>query len=135
MCWSVGVNLSEWAERVGVDKHTAYRWYREGNLPVPAQRVGRLILVDIDGAASPGRSRTVLYARVSSHDQRADSDRQVARVAGWVTTQGMTVDEVVSEVGSGTNGERRKFQRVLADPTASTIAVEHREPPWIHRWL
>ncbi|MGC8513146.1 MAG: hypothetical protein ACP5P1_08940 [Acidimicrobiales bacterium] len=72
------VNLSEWADWVGVNKHTAYRWYREGKLPVPAQRVGRLILVNIDGAGSAQNTRTVLYARVSSHDQRADLDRQVA---------------------------------------------------------
>ena len=38
MCYSVVVNLSEWADRVGVNKHTAYRWYREGRLPVPARR-------------------------------------------------------------------------------------------------
>ena len=42
------MNLSDWADRVGVNKHTAYRWYREGKLPVPARRVGRLILVDRD---------------------------------------------------------------------------------------
>jgi predicted site-specific integrase-resolvase len=41
------VNLSDWAERVGVSKFTAYRWFREGTLPVPAQKVGRLILVDM----------------------------------------------------------------------------------------
>ncbi len=37
------------------------------------------------------------------------------------------VDEVVVEVGSGMNGRRRKFQRVLADPTATTVVVEHRD--------
>ena len=68
---------------------------------MPAQRVGKLILVDIDGAVSPGRSRTVLYARVSSHDQRADLDRQVARVTTWATENALSVDEVVTEVGSG----------------------------------
>ena len=40
------VNLKEWAEREGVHHVTAYRWFREGKLPVPARRVGRLILVD-----------------------------------------------------------------------------------------
>ena len=94
---------------------------------MPARRVGKLILVDIDGAVSPGRSRTVLYARVSSHDQRADLDRQVARVTTWATENALSVDEVVTEVGSGMNGKRRKFQRVLADPTAQTIVVEHRD--------
>ena len=41
------MNLSEWASRVGVSRFTAYRWFREGTLPVPARRAGRLILVDV----------------------------------------------------------------------------------------
>ena len=33
----------------GVHPHTAYRWFREGTLPVPAERVGpRTILVNIE---------------------------------------------------------------------------------------
>lgn len=119
--------MSEWADWVGVNKHTAYRWYREGKLPVPAQRIGRLILVNVDGVASAENTRTVVYARVSSHDQRADLDRQVARVASWATAAGMAVDEIVTEVGSGMNGKRCQFQRILADPTASPIVVEHRD--------
>jgi putative resolvase len=120
------VNLSEWADRVGVNKHTAYRWYREGTLPVPARRAGKLILVDVEGVAGGGGGRTVLYGRVSSHDQRPDLDRQVARLTGWAASGGLTVDEVVVEVGSGMNGKRRKLARLLADPTAATIVVEHR---------
>lgn len=121
-----GVNLSEWAERVGVSKFTAYRWFREGTLPVPATRAGRLILVDLDGAAD-GAGRTVLYARVSSHDQRADLERQVARMTQWATAQRLSVDEVVVEVGSGMNGKRPKLARLLADATATTVVVEHRD--------
>jgi putative resolvase len=122
------VNLSEWASRVGVSKFTAYRWFREGTLPVPARRAGRLILVDLEGTPVPGLSaRTVLYARVSSHDQRSDLDRQVARLTEWAATNGLSVDEVVAEVGSGMNGKRRKLQRVLADPTAQTVVVGHRD--------
>lgn len=33
----------------------------------------------------------------------------------------------MTEVGSGLNGKRRKFLTLLAVPTASTIAVEHRD--------
>jgi putative resolvase len=122
------MNLSEWASRVGVSKFTAYRWFREGTLPVPARRVGRLILVDVEGVSAAGpQARTVLYARVSSHDQRSDLDRQVARLTGWATSNGFSVDEVVVEVGSGINGKRRKLQRVLADPTARLVVVEHRD--------
>jgi putative resolvase len=37
------------------------------------------------------------------------------------------VDEVVTEVGSGTNGHRRRLERLLADPMTSTLVVEHRD--------
>lgn len=40
------MNLAAWAERNGVARVTAYRWFRAGLLPVPARKVGRLILVD-----------------------------------------------------------------------------------------
>jgi putative resolvase len=41
--------------------------------------------------------------------------------------QGLAVGEVVKEIGSGLNGKRRKLHRVLADPTAAVIVVEHRD--------
>ena len=45
------MNLTEWAHAQGVHVQTAYRWYREGTLPVPARKVGRLILVSPQAAA------------------------------------------------------------------------------------
>lgn len=117
--------MSEWADRVGVSKFTAYRWFREGTLPVPAERVGRLILVNVD-VAEREPARTVLYARVSSHDQRSDLDRQVARLTEWATGQGMAVAEVVVEVGSGMNGKRRRLARLLGDAAATTVVGGHR---------
>jgi putative resolvase len=57
----------------------------------------------------------------------AGVDRQVVRVAGWVTGQGLTVARVVREVGSGLNGRRPKLRRILSDPSATVIVVEHRD--------
>src|SRR5512132_4556257 len=34
---------------------------------------------------------------------------------------------MVAEVGSGLNGGRPKLRRLLADPTVTTIVVEHRD--------
>ena len=34
------VKLAEWARANGVHPKTAYRWWREGILPVPARKVG-----------------------------------------------------------------------------------------------
>ncbi|WP_440106103.1 IS607 family transposase [Streptosporangium sp. H16] len=121
------MNLKEWAKAQGVHPITAYRWYREGTLPVPARKVGRLILVgDIDPTAQHGET-TVVYARVSSSDQKADLDGQVARVTAWATGRGISVDRVVTEVGPALNGRRKKFLALLADPQVSTIVVEHRD--------
>ena len=59
-------------------------------------------------------------------DQRADLDRQVSRVMGWVGEQRLVVDRVMTEIGSGLNGQRPKLARALADPQVTTIVVEHR---------
>lgn len=123
------MKLKEWAARQGVHYQTAYRWYREGMLPVPARRVGRLILVDVEGAGSvgDGGDDAVVYARVSSTDQLEDLDRQVRRVTEWAVARGLRVSGVVTEVGSALNGRRRKFLRLLSDSSVPTIVVEHRD--------
>ncbi|HEV8562420.1 MAG TPA: IS607 family transposase [Actinophytocola sp.] len=119
------MNLKEWARRQGVHPTTAYRWFREGTLPVPARQVGRLILVE---APEPGRvDRTVVYCRVSSADQKDDLERQAGRVTAWTAGQGLAVSGVVSEIGSGLSGHRSKLLKLLADPSATVIVVEHRD--------
>ncbi|MGX7673052.1 IS607 family transposase [Plantactinospora sp. DSM 117369] len=120
------MNLKEWAKREGVHPVTAYRWFREGKLPVPARRVGGLILVEQHAEASSPET-TVVYGRVSSADQKADLDRQVARVTAWATGRNLVVSRVVTEVGSALNGRRKKFLALLRDPTVTTIVVEHRD--------
>lgn len=125
-CVVIGdVNLASWAESVGVNRHTAYRWFREGKLPVPAERVGRLILVKTP--AVPASSGVVVYARVSSKDQHADLDRQVARLATWASARDLPVCQVVCEVAPGFDGKRPKLRQVLSDPAARVIVVEHRD--------
>lgn len=122
------MNLKEWARQVGVHPQTAYRWFREGTLPVPATRVGsHLILVNPDRALERPATGVGLYARVSSHDQRADLDRQVARLSGWAAQAGLPVVRVEAEVGSGMNGSRSRIRRLLSDPKVSVVVVEHRD--------
>jgi putative resolvase len=84
----LAVRLSEWARREGVHYQTAWRWFRDGTLPVPARQTATgTILVDGPGREDAGG--VALYARVSSLDQREDLDRQVGRLAAWATGQDM----------------------------------------------
>jgi putative resolvase len=69
----------------------------------------------------------VLYARVSSADQKADLDRQIARLVEHASQQGWAVTKAVPEIGSGLNGHRPKLMRLPSDPRITTIVVEHRD--------
>lgn len=123
------MNLTEWAEANGVHRQTAYRWFREGTLPVPAERVGpRTILVNIEANSSPTVTSGVgLYARVSSHDQKGDLVRQTARLSEWAAKAGHQVVRIESEIASGMNGGRTKARRLLADPAVTCVVVEHKD--------
>jgi putative resolvase len=108
---------------------TAYRWDREGSLPVPARKAGRLILVP-PAVRPPGPLlQGGLDARVSCHDQKAGLDRQVALLPAWPGQAGLPVVRVEAGAGSGMNGTRGRARRLLADPAASVVVVEHRGRP------
>src|SRR5258705_1888631 len=94
-------------------------------MPVPARRLpSGTIMVDV--VSDDIQGQVVVYARVSSGDQRADLDRQVARGTAGVTGQNMAVSGVVTEVGSAVNGRRKTLLGLLRDPSVTTIVVEHR---------
>ncbi len=120
------VKLAEWARSYGVHPNTAYRWFRDGTMPVAARRLASgTIVVEQQRANAAGR--TVAYCRVSSHDQRDDLERQAGRVSLWVSEHGLSVDEVVTEVGSGLDAKRPRLARLLADASVARIVVEHRD--------
>ena len=49
------------------------------------------------------------------------------RLTSWATSNGHEVGQIVTEVGSGLNGKRPKLRRMLSDPDARVIVVEHRD--------
>lgn len=119
------MKLSDWARANGISYKTAWIWWKQGKLPVPARQTPTgTILVDVPVRREAG---AVLYARVSSADQRADLDRQVARLAAFAAEKGIRVAKVVAEVGSGMNGHRSGLISVLRSPEYGTIIVEHRD--------
>lgn len=101
-------------------------------MPVPFERTatGAVIVHDPKYETMQPRAagtRTVCYARVSSSDQKNDLQQQVERLKAFAFSIGVDTPEVVTEVGSGMNGARKKLNKLLADPTVGTIIVEHRD--------
>lgn len=119
------MKLSVWAKEQGVSYRTALNWFHAGTLPLPARQLPTgTILVD-----PPVRETgvTVAYCRVSSHDQKADLERQAGRVLTMCSERGVRIDRTVTEIGSGLNGRRTKLRKLLGDPKVSAIVVEHRD--------
>ena len=86
-------------------------------MPVPAVRVNQRTVLVNPGSSEAPVGGVGLYARVSSHDQRADLDRQVARLSEWAAQGNAPVVRVEAEVGSAMNGARRKCVGCWLTPT------------------
>lgn len=119
------MRLSAWAKTQGVTYRTTWEWFKNGTMPVPVRQLSTgTILVDVPETPT---GRTVVYARVSSHDQKPNLDGQVARCMAFANGRGLAVSETITEVGSGMNGHRKKLLRLLGDRSVEHIVVEHRD--------
>jgi len=98
------MNLAVWAERSGVARVTAYRWFRAGLLAVPARKVGRLILVDEQASLAGLQPRTAVYARVTA----------------WATTRQIPVG---SARLYGKCAAQNRAKRALAAPACDDVAA------------
>ncbi len=123
------MKLSVWAKKQGISYKTAWRLWAKGNLPVAAEQLatGTVIVKEPEAAYEVESSSAVLYARVSSSDQRKDLDRQLSRLVEYATSNGYQVKGAIKEVGSGLNGKRTKLLSILRDSSIKTIVVEHKD--------
>jgi predicted site-specific integrase-resolvase len=123
------MKLSTWAKKQGISYKTAWRLWSTGKLPLPAEQLatGTIIVKEPEASYEAGPSSVVLYARVSSSDQKQDLDRQLSRLVEYTTSHGLLVKGAIKEIGSGLNGKRTKLLSILRDPDVRTIAVEHKD--------
>ncbi|OAT80796.1 IS607 family transposase [Desulfotomaculum copahuensis] len=119
------MKLSEWAKINGITYRTAWKWFKAGKLPVPAEQTPTGTILVKERGEPPGK--VALYARVSSADQKSDLDGQISRLLTYANEQGWEVGKAVMEIGSGLNGHRPKLMKLLADPKVRVIVVEHRD--------
>ena len=119
------MKLSQWAKEQGLIYKVAWRKWKAGPWPVPAEQLptGTIIVKEIKAPAHA----VGLYARVSSSEQRKDLEAQLGRLVVYAHNHRVTIVEAVSEVGSGLNGRRPKLLKLLANPEIQTIVVEHRD--------
>jgi predicted site-specific integrase-resolvase len=119
------MRLSQDAKKMGVSYKTAFRWWKAGKLDAYQVATGTIIVRE---PAQPQEALSAaLYARVSSADQKEDLERQMQRLKDYAASRGYHVTKTVSELASGLNDHRPKFNKLLTDPSIGIIVVEHRD--------
>lgn len=109
--------IGEAAKTLGVSITTLRRWELEGKL-IPDRTAGRQRRYDLAKLklemyhATPPDRKTIAYARVSSHDQKDDLERQKQVLEMYCAKQGWTF-EVVADLGSGMNYNKKGLKRLL----------------------
>lgn len=90
------MKLSTWARQQGLSYKTAWRLWKAGKLPVPAEQLA---------------TGTVI--------------RQLSRLAEFSVAHGFRVVEAARETGSGLHGRRQALLRIFRNPKVHVIVVEH----------
>ena len=105
------------AKALGVSTSTLRRWEASGRL-VPVRTEGNQRRYDLAALRSElhhgarALHRTIAYARVSSHDQKADLERQKQVLELYCASQGWTF-EVIADLGSGMNYRKKGLSHLL----------------------
>lgn len=114
------IGINEASELLGVSITTLRRWDKAGLLVAERTPGGHrkydISKIDpnlLHGVESVSR-KTVAYARVSSHDQKDDLERQTQVLELYCARQGWQF-EIIKDLGSGMNYRKKGLKRLLDD--------------------
>lgn len=122
------ISVGEVAELKAVSVDTVRRWEREGKIKSIRTDGGhrRYKLSDF---VEQKLGKTIAYARVSSHDQKADLDRQDAVLSAYCVSKGWNF-EVVRDLGSGMNYRKKGLNKLitaLLDGEVARLVINHKD--------
>ena len=124
------LTVSEAAELLGVSTKTIRRWESEGRIKSIRTEGGhrRFTVSDLIGNKQDN-SLTVAYARVSSHDQKDDLERQKIVLETYCAKQGWSF-EVISDLGSGLNYRKKgliKLIKLICSDQVERLVLTHKD--------
>lgn len=129
------VGIGEAAKVLGVSIPTLRRWEATGKIAAEHTTGGHRrydltkLRPELFRAAEKEARRTVAYARVSSHDQKDDLERQKQVLELYCARQGWTF-EVIADLGSGMNYHKKGLKRLLNDVVEGRIGrlvISHKD--------
>jgi putative resolvase len=129
------LSIKETAELLGVSQSTLRRWEKDGRL-IPDERTKgnqrryklSSIRPEMIGGANLNR-KTIAYARVSSHDQKSDLERQKKLLELYCSSNGWDF-ELISDLGSGINYNKKGLKKLIGsiiDDDVGRVVVTHKD--------
>ena len=131
------VNISEAARILGVTTTTLRNWDKKGLLKPDELTKGKARRYRIESLRNINRNiiftkddlKTIAYARVSSHDQKEDLNRQVQLLELYCAKHGYKY-EVIQDIGSGTNYYKKgltKLIDLILDNQVQRLILTHKD--------
>lgn len=117
----------DFAELLGVSVKTLQRWDRDGILKANRTPTNRRYYtydqyLQFKGIQTENDIRdTVIYARVSTRNQKDDLQNQVKFLKQFCNAKGIIVNQCIEDFGSGLNYNRKKWNRLLDEVMANKI--------------
>jgi len=109
------IKIGKAAQLLGVTVQTLRRWEREGQFIPDRKSESGTRYYDIDRLQQQkgtDSTLTIGYARVSSHDQKDDLQRQVMRLSDYCSANGWTY-ETIQDLGSGMNYRKKGLRKLI----------------------
>ena len=117
----------DFAELLGVSVKTLQRWDRDGILKANRTPTDRRYYtydqyLQFKGIQTENDIRdTVIYARVSTRNQKDDLQNQVEFLKQFCNAKGIIVNQCIEDFGSGLNYNRKKWNNLLDEVMANKI--------------
>jgi putative resolvase len=107
------VSIGEAASLLGLSVETMRNMEARGDL-VPRRTAGGHRRYDISDLVEPVDAKfTITYARVSSHDQKQDLERQDLVLQAYCTQKGWTNITPIKDLGSGLNYKKKGLRKLI----------------------
>jgi putative resolvase len=129
------VGIGEAARALGVSITTLRRWEAAGKLVAEHTAGGHRrydlakLRPELFRASEEAERRTIAYARVSSHDQKDDLERQKQVLELYCAQQGWTF-EVIADLGSGMSYHKKGLKRLLEaiiEGSVGRLVITHKD--------
>lgn len=126
----------EFASMLGVSVLTLQRWDNEGKLIAYRNPKGRRYYKETQYREYMGFQhenkvgKTIIYARVTNQGQKNDLVNQIEFLRIFANAKGVIVDEVLTDIGSGLNYKRKKWNEIIdlaLKREIKTIIISHKD--------